>query len=196
MSPSPAPASTAAELLRSRRSCPSRLLGPPGPDADQLQAMLAEAVRVPDHGKLVPWRFVMVRGDARQRLGDLLAARRLELEPDATEAVVEKDRGRFGQAPVVVVVVGRLDAGHRIPVQEQLLSGGCVCFSLLLAAHARGFCAQWLTGWAAYDREVASRLGLAENEQVLGFIHIGSPSSEVPDRPRPDPQALSTEWHG
>lgn len=183
-------------LLRSRRSTPSRLLGPPGPDESQLWAMLAEAVRVPDHGKLTPWRFLLVRGDARLRLGEVLAERRQQLEPDANEAVVAKDRQRFAQAPLVVVVVGTLDPDNRIPVQEQLLSGGSACFSLLLAAHARGFGAQWLTGWAAYDREVAVRLGLSAREQVIGFIHVGTPVGPAPDRPRPDPRTLTGEWDG
>lgn len=183
-------------LLRARRSVPSRLLGPPGPDEAQLWDMLADAVRVPDHGKLTPWRFLLVRGDAREALGDILAKRRLALEPEAGEAVVAKDRQRFVHAPLVVVVVGRLDPAHRIPVQEQLLSGGCVCFSLLLAAHGRGFGAQWLTGWAAYDPEVAKHLGLGEGEHVLGFIHIGTATEPGPERPRPDPRQLATDWHG
>lgn len=184
------------DLLTTRRSTPSRLLAAPGPDQATLEAMLAEAVRVPDHGKLAPWRFLLVRGAARQRLGDLLAARRLELEPVAADAVVEKDRRRFSHAPLVVVAVGRLDPDHRIPVQEQLLSGGCVCFSLLLAAHARGFGAQWLTGWAAYDRAIAGRLGLGEHEHVLGFIHIGTAAEAVPERPRPDARDLTSDWDG
>lgn len=192
----PGPAGGRSGLLRARRSVPSRLLGAPGPDEAQLWDILAEAVRVPDHGRLAPWRFLLVRGDARDRLGSLLAQRRLELEPDASEAVVAKDRQRFGHAPLVVVVVARLDPEHRIPVQEQLLSGGCVCFSLLLAAHERGFGAQWLTGWAAYDREVAARLGLADNEQVLGFIHVGTAAEPGPDRPRPDPRELASDWNG
>lgn len=185
-----------SELLTTRRSTPSRLLAAPGPDQAVLEAMLAEAVRVPDHGKLVPWRFLLVRGAARQRLGELLARRRLELEPAAAEAVVDKDRQRFGHAPLVVVVAGRLDPDNRIPVQEQLLSGGCVCFSLLLAAHARGFGAQWLTGWAAYDRVIASHLGLEDAEHVLGFIHIGTAAEPAPERARPDPRALTREWNG
>lgn len=184
------------DLLASRRSTPSRLLGAPAPDPSTLEDMLRDAVRVPDHGKLVPWRFVLVRGAARQALGDLLARRRQETEPAATEAVLSKDRQRFSWAPLVVVVVGRLDPENRIPVQEQLLSGGCVCFALLLAAHARGFGAQWLTGWAAYDPVVKSALGLSGNEEVLGFIHLGTAQEATLERPRPDPRELLEEWHG
>src|SRR5688500_7157030 len=118
------------EFLRRRRSVPSRLLTTPGPDPDQLMAMLAEAVRVPDHGKLVPWRFLLIQGDARLVLGDLLAARALERDPAAAPAAIEKDRLRFSFAPAIVAVIGRLTPGHKVPVQEQLLSGGAVCFAL------------------------------------------------------------------
>ena len=173
-------------FLRRRRSVPSRLLAPPGPDDGQLLAMLAEAVRVPDHGKLVPWRFLRIAGDHRRALGDLLAARARERDPAAPDAVVEKDRQRFSFAPVVVAVIARLDPDHKVPVQEQLLSGGAVCFALLQAAQALGFGAQWLTGWAAYDPAIGVRLGLAAHERVLGFIHIGTATGEVPERLRPD----------
>lgn len=182
------------DFLRRRRSVPSRLLAAPGPDDAQLGAMLSEAVRVPDHGKLVPWRFLLIRGDARRVLGDLLAARARERDPAAPDAVVEKDRARFAHAPVVVAVIGRPRHGHKVPVQEQLLSGGAVCFSLLLAAGALGFGAQWLTGWAAYDPAITARLGLEPDELVLGFVHIGTATGDSPERARPDPRELTTEW--
>ena len=134
------------ECLRRRRSVPSRLLGEPGPTPDQVLALLAEAVRVPDHGKLAPWRFLRIQGAARATLGELLAARALERDPQAPAAAVEKDRQRFSHAPLVLAVIGRLTPGHKVPVQEQLLSGGAVCFALLQAAQALGFGAQWLTG--------------------------------------------------
>ena len=182
------------DCLRRRRSVPSRLLAAPGPDDAQLTAMLTEAVRVPDHGKLVPWRFLRIAGDARHALGDLLAQRARERDPDAPDAVVEKDRHRFSHAPVVVAVIGRPQAGHKVPVQEQLLSGGAVCFSLLLAAQALGFGAQWLTGWAAYDRAITARRGLADAEVILGFIHIGTATEPVPERVRPDVRDLLGDW--
>jgi nitroreductase len=179
--------------LLQRRSTPSRLLSGPGPDDAQLQRMLSAAVHVPDHGRLAPWRFVAVRGDQRHRLGELLARRRLEREPEAAAAVVDKDRQRFDSAPLVIVVVARLTAGHKVPEQEQLLSGGAACFSLLLAADALGFGAQWLTGWAAYDPVVAQALGLGTGERVLGFIHVGTRTAEVPDRERPCVTELLSE---
>ena len=181
-------------FLRQRRSVPSRLLGEPGPDAAQLRAMLDEAVRVPDHGKLAPWRFLAIRGDARHALGELLAARSRERDPAAPEAVVEKDRQRFSQAPLVLAVIARTTPGHKVPEREQLLSGGAVCFALLQAAQALGFGAQWLTGWAAYDPVVCARLGLGDNESVLGFIHVGTAAEAAPERQRPDAGALLGEW--
>jgi nitroreductase len=173
-----------APLLQ-RHSTPSRLLSEPGPDDAQLQRMLEAAVHVPDHGRLAPWRFIALRGEQRRRLGERLAARRKEREPDAAPAVVDKDRQRFDHAPLVVVVVARITPGHKVPEQEQLLSGGAACFSLLLAADALGFGAQWLTGWAAYDPVVGDALGLAAMERVIGFVHVGTRTTDVPDRERP-----------
>ena len=181
-------------VLDTRRSVPSKQLGEPGPDHATLLRMLASAVRVPDHGKLVPFRFIRLQGEARHALGDLLAARTLHLQPDAADAVVEKDRARFSHAPVIVTVVAGLTPGHKVPEQEQLLTAGSVCFALLQAAQALGFGAQWLTGWMAYDAAVAATLGLSADERIAGFIHIGTPKMEVPERERPDPALLLTDW--
>jgi nitroreductase len=181
------------QLLRQRRSTPSRLLTDPGPDSGQLRQMLEAAVRVPDHGRLVPWRFIAIRGEQRLRMGELLARRSVERDPAAAPAVVEKDRQRFSFAPLILVVVARVQSGHKIPEQEQLLSGGAVCLTLLQAAEALGFGAQWLTGWAAYDEVVTQALGLGSGERVLGFIHIGTASERAPERDRPDPDDLLRE---
>ena len=181
-------------VLDTRRSVPSKQLGEPGPDHATLLRMLASAVRVPDHGKLVPFRFIRLQGEARHALGDLLAARTLHLQPDAADAVVEKDRARFSHAPVIITVVARLTQGHKVPEQEQLLTAGSVCFALLQAAQALGFGAQWLTGWMAYDAAVAATLGLSADERIAGFIHIGTPKMEAPERERPDPALLLTDW--
>lgn len=172
-------------LLTQRRSVPSRLLAAPGPDRAQLEALLTAAMRVPDHGKLAPWRFVLIEGEARHVLGERLAARARAIDPNAPAAALEKDRERFCFAPTIVAVVATPVAGHKVPVVEQLLSGGAVCFALLLAAQGMGFGAQWLTGWAAYDREILAGLGLTPEEQLLGFIHIGTPQGEAPERLRP-----------
>ena len=184
----------ALAALDIRRSVPAKQLTEPGPDPRQLERMLRSAVRVPDHGKRVPFRFLSIRGDARHRLGERLAARGLERDPDAGEAAVEKDRGRFSHAPLIVVVVARLGPDEKIPEQERLLTAGSVCFALLQAAQALGFGAVWLTGWPAYDPQVLGWLGLEADERVAGFIHIGTPKLEAPERERPDPLALLTEW--
>jgi nitroreductase len=183
----------ALAALDARRSVPSRLLGAPGPTDAQLRRMLASAVRVPDHGKLVPWRFLRIEGDVRLRLGELLAARARERDADAPDAAVEKDRLRFSFAPTIVTVVARPVAGHKVPESEQLSSGACVCFALLQAAQALGFGAQWLTGWPAYDPVVHAHLRIGADERILGFIHVGAASEPAPERVRPDPGALLTD---
>ncbi len=180
--------------LDERRSVPARQLTEPGPDPATLLRLLQSAVRVPDHGKRTPWRFLAIRGDARHALGERLAARGRERDPDAGDAAIEKDRMRFAHAPLVVVVVAQLGPDEKIPEQERLLSAGAVCFALLQAAQAAGFGAQWLTGWPAYDEAVARWLGLAPHEHVAGFIHIGTPRLEAPERERPDPATLLDEW--
>ncbi|MBB3778298.1 nitroreductase [Xanthomonas campestris] len=182
------------QALDARRSVPSKQLGEPGPDYDTLLRMLASAVRVPDHGKLVPFRFLRISGDARQALGDFLAERTQAADPLAPPAAVEKDRNRFNDAPLVIVVIAALRPGHKVPEQEQLLTAGCVCFALLQAAQAHGFGAQWLTAWMAYDPAVTGYLGLEQNERIAGFIHIGTPRMQVPERERPDPRALLRDW--
>ncbi|KAF1699872.1 nitroreductase family protein [Pseudoxanthomonas suwonensis] len=189
------PISPALEALDQRRSVPSMQLGEPGPDEATLLRMLQSAVRVPDHGKLVPFRFLRIAGDARHALGEFLAARTLQRDPDAPAAAVEKDRLRFSRAPLVVAVIARLQSGHKVPEQEQLLTAGCACFALLQAAQALGFGAQWLTAWMAYDPEVTRLLGLGEGERIAGFIHIGTPRMEAPERERPDPRVLLSDWN-
>jgi nitroreductase len=188
------PPQSPLQVLDARRSVPSKQLGEPGPDPATLMRMLESAVRVPDHGKLVPFRFIRIAGDARLALGEKLVERTLELDPQAPDAVVEKDRQRFAHAPLVIAVVARLTPGHKVPEQEQLLSAGSVCFALLQAAQACGFGAQWLTGWMAYDQAVAQLLGLQTHEKIVGFIHIGTPRLEAPERDRPDPAALLSDW--
>jgi nitroreductase len=184
------------DFLACRRSVPARLLGEPGPGDAELERLLQLAVRVPDHGKLEPWRFLLIRGEARERLGEIFRARHAELDPAAAEATLEKDRLRFSCAPTVIAVVARVLADHKIPQQEQVLSAGLSAFTLLLGAQAMGFAAQWLTGWAAYDRGIAATLGLDEDERIIAFVHIGTAQAEIPERPRPDPAARLTEWQG
>lgn len=191
----PTPGQLAAlTVLDGRRSVPPKLLGEPGPDDSMLLRMLQSAVRVPDHGKRVPFRFLSFSGDARHAFGERLAARSLALNPNASEAVLEKDRQRFSYAPRIVAVIASLGPDEKIPESERFSSASCVCFALLQAAHALGFAGIWLTGWLAYDQEVRDWMGLGEFERVVGFVHIGTPRREVPERDRPDPSELLSAW--
>lgn len=185
------------EILNERRSTPARLLGEPAPDDESLRKLLTAAIRAPDHGKLAPWRLLLIRGEARLRLGQCLAEIHAENEPDVAEALLTKDRERFSFAPVIVTVIARTKPDNpKVPVQEQILSAGCVAYNLLLGAPALGFGAQWLTGWAAYDVRVAELLGLVENERIIGFVHIGTPAESAPERNRPSLEDILGEWKG
>lgn len=184
----------ALSLLQQRHSVPSRQLGEPAPDETTLQAMLEAAIRVPDHGKLVPFRLIRMQGEAKLRFGEQLAAIAIRNHPDMSEAKREKERLRYTFAPLVIVVVACLQADSKIPEIEQKLCAGNVAYNLLLGAYALGFGAQWLTGWAAYDREVAAILGLAAHEHVVGSVHLGTPQIEVPDRDRPALADLLSTW--
>jgi nitroreductase len=183
------------DVLNQRRSVPSRQLGEPGPTDAELRDLLTAAIRVPDHGKLTPWRLVLIRGDARAKLGAALAGMHLRHEPEAPPSVIEKDRNRYSYAPLIVAVVARIEEDHpKIPAQEQLLSAGLVAYNLLLGAQAQGFGAQWLTGWAAYDREAAGLFGLAANERIVAFVHIGTAHEPAPERTRPALESVLSEW--
>lgn len=186
----------ALHALDARRSVPAKQLGAPGPDPATLLRMLASAVRVPDHGKLVPYRFLRITGDARHSLGAFLAERALQRDPQVSPAQLDKDRQRFSHAPVIITVIASPRPNPKVPEAEQLMTAGCVCFALLQAAQALGFGAQWLTAWMAFDPAVHDHLGLAEGEQIAGFIHIGTPKTAVPERERPDPAALLQDWEG
>ncbi len=187
---------SALHALDARRSVPAKQLGEPGPDPATLLRMLTSAVRVPDHGKLVPYRFLRIAGDARHSLGAFLAERAVQRDPQVSPAQLDKDRQRFSHAPLIITVIASPRPSPKVSEAEQLMTAGCVCFALLQAAQALGFGAQWLTAWMAFDPVVHARLGLAEGEQIAGFIHIGTPKTEVPERERPDPAALLQDWEG
>jgi nitroreductase len=181
------------DLVLSRRSGSAKTMTGPGPDATQLRQILAAGVRVPDHGKLAPWRFILFEGEGRNRMGALLAeAIGQEKEGAADRAALEKER--FLRAPVIVAVVSRTRDQINIPVWEQQLSAGAVCQNILVAAHAIGFVANWITEWPAYHPLVAERLGLKPGERIAGFIYIGQPAVPLEDRPRPDIDALTTRF--
>ena len=185
----------ALDLLKTRRSVKPVELSGPSLSAGEIDTLLTIASRVPDHGKLVPWRLVVIRGDARAKLGNALADMHLRHEPGVPPAVIDKDRSRFNFAPLIVTVVARIEDDHpKVPAQEQLLSAGLIAYNLLLGAQELGFGAQWLTGWSAYDREAASLLGLADNERVVAFVHIGTAREAAPERTRPALDDVLSEW--
>lgn len=187
-----APCDQTLELLRTRRSVPPPLLTDPGPTARELDDWLTVAARVPDHGKLAPWRFLVIEGEARERIGAIIAATHAADFPDADEKRLAQERQRLTHAPVVVGVVSRAGPHVKIPEWEQLLSAGAVCMNLLVAANAAGYATSWLTEWFAYDRRVLDALGLDPAERIAGFIHIGRPREVPSDRPRPDLSQIVT----
>lgn len=180
--------------LQQRRSVPARWLTEPGPSPSEIDTLLTVAARVPDHGKLVPWRFILIEGDGRERLGEELEKAFLADQPGADAEKVAAERGRFAQAPVVIAVVSRVAPHVKIPDWEQVLSAGAVCMNLLNAATALGYGASWLTGWAAYDRRILDALGLAAEERIAGYVHIGTASETPTDRPRPNLADIVTRY--
>ncbi len=156
--------------------------------------MLTIAVRVPDHGKLAPWRFIVIAGDAGRQVGERLAVLFHQKNPDADEKKIEEERVRLARAPLVVAVVSRAAPHPKIPEWEQVLSAGNAAMSLVLAAHAMGYAANWTTGWIAYDRDAGSVLGLEPGERFVAFVHIGTPSVPPTERPRPVLGDVVTHW--
>ena len=181
-------------LLEARRSLPLRALVPPGPDPAALARMLAVAARVPDHGRLVPWRFIVIEGEARRAAGARLDALYLAQNPELAPDKRRMWHDYLLRAPVTVVVVSRPDPASRIPVFNQVLSAGAAAMNLICAATALGFGAHWLLKWPGRDKAAAALLGVGDGEQVAGFIHIGSPAETPPDRPRPAPADVVTRW--
>jgi nitroreductase len=185
--------STPLSLLATRRSGKPRDMVAPGPDAEQLAAILRIAARVPDHGKLSPWRFVTVAAGRRAAFGDTLVAAYLADRPEARPNELDEIRGFAHQAPTLVVVLSRVDPSSKIPAWEQQLSAGAACVLLVAAATASGFVAGWLTGWAAYSDAVTTSLG-EPGDRIAGFVFIGSPSRDLDERPRPDMGEIVRAW--
>jgi nitroreductase len=181
------------EFLLRRRSVPANQLRAPGPSAAQLDELLTVAARVPDHGKLAPFRFLLVDAAGGAALGETLAALTLADKPEAEPALLARERGRF-TAPLVVIVISRAAPDRRISEWDQVLVSGAVCMNLLVAAGAMGFGATWLSDWFAHDRRFLDRLGLEPHEKIAGFIHIGSSDFKPPERARPDVAELVTRW--
>ena len=180
------------DTLLSRASV--KLLGDPGPSDADLRLIFEAAVRAPDHGKLRPWKFFVVRGDARQQLSELFAEGVRRRDPNATEAQIEKEREKPLRAPVMIVLAAKVVAGHKIPEIEQVLSSAAAGMNILNAVHALGFGAKWVTGANCYDPEFRKAFGLDETDQLLGFIHVGTPEDSGGVMERPDPAAFVVEW--
>jgi nitroreductase len=177
----------AAVLAQRRSSKPFHLTGP-APDAAQLKAILTLAARVPDHGKLSPWRFLIMQGDARARVGAKACAHLAGDDPQKAGLATQ-----FTRAPLVIVVVSTAAPNAKIPIWEQHLSAGALCYNLLLAAQAFGFGGVWLTGPSAYDPAARAAFALADGEQIAAFVYIGTQSEPAPERARPNISALITQ---
>jgi nitroreductase len=175
----------ALELLKTRRSVKPIELGGPGPTASEIETLLTIATRVPDHGKLTPWRFIVFEGDARLKAGETIASVFRADHAEATPDQIAFERQRLARAPLVIAVVSRAGAHVKIPEWEQQLSAGAAAMSLVMAAHAMGYAASWITEWYAYDRRVLDKLGVAANERIAGFVHIGRPAKPPEERERP-----------
>jgi nitroreductase len=188
------PAPGCLDFLLSRRSGSAKAMTGPGPSPAQLRQILGCAARVPDHGKLAPWRFILFEGEGRERMGAILAQVLKQNEPEASPQRLELERARFLRAPLVIGVVSRVRPGIPIPEWEQMLSAGAAAMSILIAAHAQGFVANWITEWCAYDARVAAALGLEANERIAGFIYIGHPAVALEERVRPDLDSLITRF--
>jgi nitroreductase len=173
------------DLLKSRRSVAPHKLGEPGPTRDEIETLLAIASRVPDHGRLCPWRFIVIGGEARRRIGEAIGAAFRADNPEASAETVEFERNRLARAPLVIGVVSRAAPHVKIPDWEQVMSAGAACMNLVVAANAMGFATSWITEWYAFDGRVLDALGLAPAERIAGFVHIGRPTEAPVERPRP-----------
>ncbi|WP_176083319.1 nitroreductase [Martelella sp. HB161492] len=182
-------------FLAARRSTPVLQLAAPGPSREELDTILKLAARVPDHGKLAPWRFVVFAGAAREEVGNGLSALVQAEDPAASEERLALERSRFTRAPLVVGVISRAAVHPKIPVWEQVMSAGATCYNMVLAANALGYGATWLSEWYAFDERAFPLLGVEAEEKVAGFIHIGTRTEPPFERVRPDMDAIVT-WRG
>lgn len=185
--------SSPQSLVATRRSGKPRDMVAPGPDAEQLRRILSSAMRVPDHGKLAPWRFVVVPADRRDALSKLLVDAYRGENPAAGRLELEAMNQFAQQAPTLIVVLSSPRTGSKIPLWEQELSVGAACMNLLTAVHAHGFVGGWLTGWPTYSDAVRDAFG-SDQERIAGFIFIGTPSRELEERPRPVYEDVVSEW--
>jgi nitroreductase len=182
------------EMLRRRRSLPPQGMIGPGPSTEEIETLLTIASRVPDHGKLAPWRFLLFEGAGRERAGAVAAGLLQSDDPSVSESRLEAERTRFSRAPLVIGVISRAGPHVKIPEWEQVLSAGAACMNLVIAANAMGYVAAWLTEWCAYDRRFCSAIGLGVDEKMAGFVHIGRANMKSEDRPRPALAAIVSRF--
>ena len=182
------------DFLTTRRSTVARMMGDPGPNDDELRQIMEAGMRVPDHGRLTPWRFIVIRGDARDTIGDVIATSFRRNNPDAIQEQIEIEQERLTRAPIVIAVVSRVHREHKIPVWEQILSSGAACQTMLIAAQSMGYAAQWLTEWYAYDSDVKKAIGAEADDEIAGFVYLGNPVGELTDRARPIYDHIVSEW--
>ena len=185
--------SSTLALLATRRSGKPREMVAPGPSGAELAEILALAARVPDHGKLFPWRFVTIAAEQREALAKLLRRALAAEDADALPAKYDAADGFAHQAPSLVVLISAPIAGHKIPLWEQELSAGAVAMNLLLASHTMGYVGGWITGWPTYSPTVAAAL-CAPGERIAGFFFLGSPGRPLEERPRPDLAQIVSAW--
>ena len=183
------------EYLKSRRSMPAFQMKEPGPTKAEIEEILTLATRVPDHGKLAPWRFIVISGDERQRISLALSKIARAERPDLSEEMVKVEETRFTRAPVVIAVVSTAASHVKIPEWEQLMSAGAVCLNMVISANALGYVSNWLTEWMAYSEKAYEIIGVKPGEKIAGFVHIGSTDFPVTERPRPELSQIVT-WVG
>ncbi len=174
------------DYLKVRRSIPAFQMREPGPDRAGIEDILRLAVRVPDHGKIAPWRFIVYTGDVRAQIGEELLKMALERDPKLSGEMIQVERSRFTRAPVVIGVISTAAPHVKVPEWEQVMSAGALCLNVLMAANAHGFVSNWLTEWFAFDEKAFPLLGVQPGEKVAGFIHIGSSDFPAVERPRPE----------
>lgn len=184
------------DYFLSRRSVTLPLLSEPGPSPEELEVMFKIATRVPDHGKLTPWRLITISGDDRKKAGEKLAQLLLARHPDTDPALLEAERNRFLPAPLTVGVIARPRPHPKVPELEQMLSAGNVAFNLVHAANIHGYGTHWVTRWFSFDKEASAIFGAAEDEQFVGFVHIGTPQQRLEERDRPRLDDVVSAWQG
>jgi len=184
------------EYLATRRSVVLPFLHEPGPDKAELEEILTLGTRVPDHGKLAPWRLITYQGEARQKVGERLAEIAKANNPGIGEKKLEAERNQFLPAPLTIGVISSPVEHPKIRSFEQLLSAGAVAFNIVHGANALGFATHWVTRWFAYDPAASAMLGAKPGEQFVAFIHIGTPSKRLEERDRPRLQDIVSEWEG